>query len=186
MDRQSDIDYFIIVDAKRLWIVRTFFSVLVKVLRALRLGKFFCPNYVVTSRNLAIPDRNLYTAMEVITLIPVYNKEAYLEFLTENDWVREYFPCYRQNIAVEVIRYNKPFATFWKGGLFTRIDSGLYRFYKKRLEHQLSNGHLDIRPGDIVITPDDFKYHISNHKERILQQYEKNAAELNDRYGFVV
>ena len=90
-DRNSDIDYFVVTEPNRLWIVR---CILVLFRRVVLLNnrKYFCVNYYVTSDNLKIQERNPYVACEVASVKPMFNRELFEEFMQENTWVSDYFP----------------------------------------------------------------------------------------------
>lgn len=90
-DRNSDIDYFVVTEPSRLWIVR---CILVLFRRVVLLNnrKYFCVNYYVTSDNLKIQERNPYVACEVASVKPMFNRELFEEFMQENTWISDYFP----------------------------------------------------------------------------------------------
>lgn len=90
-DRNSDIDYFIVTQPNRLWIVRCIF-VLFRRIILLNNRKYFCVNYYVTSDNLKIQERNPYVACEVASVKPMFNSELFEEFMQDNTWVSDYFP----------------------------------------------------------------------------------------------
>ena len=89
--RNSDIDFFVITAANRIWIARTLFTAF-KRLCLFNARKLFCYNHITSDRNLEIKDHNIYTATEVATLKPLYNMELYGEFMRANAWVKEYLP----------------------------------------------------------------------------------------------
>jgi hypothetical protein len=91
MDENSDIDYFIVTEAKRLWIVRTALVVFRRIFLFNSLRNF-CVNYFVDTDNLAIPDRNIFTATEFATLRPMYGSLAISKLQNANSWVRESLP----------------------------------------------------------------------------------------------
>lgn len=91
MNKDSDIDFFIITSKDRLWVCRMLL-VLFKKIFLLNFKKFFCLNYFIDENNLEIKDKDLFTAMEIVTLIPVYGNDIYRKFLIENEWVYLYFP----------------------------------------------------------------------------------------------
>lgn len=95
MGENDDIDYFIITSPGRLWIARTFL-ILFKKIFLFNSFRNFCLNYFVTEDNLEIKQRNLFTATEIVFLLPVYNKQLLDEFLNKNKWVKEYYPAFRQ------------------------------------------------------------------------------------------
>lgn len=91
MQSDSDIDYFVITAANKLWICRT----ILVLYRFLFLGNSrhnFCLNYFISENDLLIPDHNIFTATEISTLIPVYNYDVYISFLDANKWYLNYLP----------------------------------------------------------------------------------------------
>lgn len=96
----SDIDFFIITKANRLWIARTFLHFYKKLTFISGNQRFYCMNYFVDELALRIPERNIYTAIEIMTLVPVCGK-GIKEFIEQNSWVSEWFDSYsRKNIVV--------------------------------------------------------------------------------------
>lgn len=91
MDKDSDIDYFIVTTAGRLWICRSFL-ILFKKIFLLNSHKYFCVNYFVDENNLEIHDKNIYTATEINTLMPMYNFDAFASFVQANQWTIDYLP----------------------------------------------------------------------------------------------
>tara|TARA_R110002049_G_scaffold290785_1_gene474394 strand:+ start:7242 stop:8147 length:906 start_codon:yes stop_codon:yes gene_type:complete len=90
-DDNGDFDFFIITKPNRLWIARTLLVFYKKVF-LLNSKKYFCVNYFISSDNLEIPEQNLFTATEIVTLIPLYGRDTFKAFLDANTWVLPYFP----------------------------------------------------------------------------------------------
>lgn len=65
----ADVDLFIITSEQRLWISRTFLTAFKKFF-LLNSKKFFCLNYFITEEHLEIPEKNIYSATELLTLRP--------------------------------------------------------------------------------------------------------------------
>jgi hypothetical protein len=91
MDENSDVDYFIVTSPGRLWLCRTLLALYKKIF-LLNSRKYFCINYFVDTGHLAIPDRNLFTATELLTLVPMMNGKCYSEMLKQNAWTKHFLP----------------------------------------------------------------------------------------------
>jgi len=53
---------------------------------------YFCMNYYIDEQNLEIPEKNIYTATEVVTLIPLQGDIQFVDFFTANAWSRLFLP----------------------------------------------------------------------------------------------
>jgi hypothetical protein len=91
MDESSDLDFFIVTTPGRLWIARTLL-VLYKRVFLFNSHKHFCVNYFVDSDHLEIEEKNLFTATELATVIPLYGGEYYHKLHNSNSWLPSYFP----------------------------------------------------------------------------------------------
>lgn len=91
MDENSDIDYFIVTETKRLWILRTMLAVFRRIF-LFNSRRNFCVNYFVDTDNLEIPDRNIFVATELVTLKPMYGETMIKEFFNENRWIHALLP----------------------------------------------------------------------------------------------
>ena len=96
--KDSDIDLFVITQEKRLWIVRSFMTVIFFILGVWRKGsdirEHFCLSFFITTKaldlkNIAIPD-DIYLMGWIHTLKPIINhNHTYERFLeANNDWVK--------------------------------------------------------------------------------------------------
>ncbi len=91
-DKDADIDYFIITTTNRLWIARTLLHLYKKLTFLRGHQHYYCMNYFIDQSALEIGDKNIYTAIELVTLLPVYNQEAILKLKHQNGWFAEFLP----------------------------------------------------------------------------------------------
>jgi hypothetical protein len=91
MPEDGDIDYFVIAEPGRLWIARTLL-IGFKKLFLFNSRRDFCVNYFVDLDHLTIEDRNLFTATEVMTLIPTFDGGTCEAFFQANTWAGEILP----------------------------------------------------------------------------------------------
>jgi hypothetical protein len=94
MDKDSDLDFFIITEPKRLWIARTLL-VAYKRIFLFNSHRHFCVNYFLDSDHLQLDEKNLFTATELATVIPLFGKEFYLRLHEENAWIAKLLPNYQ-------------------------------------------------------------------------------------------
>ncbi len=87
-----DIDYFIITAANRLWIARSLLHLFKKLTFLAGYEHYFCMNYFVDTRALALQQRNQYVAIELVTLLPVYGRAAINDLMVENSWIKDFVP----------------------------------------------------------------------------------------------
>lgn len=91
-DDESDIDFFIITSKNRLWIARTFMHLFKKLTFLVGKQHYFCMNYYLDETGLELKEKNIYTATEAITAIPLQGDTAFTNFILANDWIKKYFP----------------------------------------------------------------------------------------------
>ena len=97
-DENSDIDFFIITEADRLWTARSFMHLFKKLSYLAGKQHWFCMNYYVDEKGMEIVEKNIFTAMEIVTLKPMQGKEYFKRFIDANSWTKNYFP--EQKISV--------------------------------------------------------------------------------------
>ena len=106
MDEKADIDYFIVTALNRLWIARILL-VFFKKIFLLNSYKFFCINYFISTSELEIEEKNIYTAIEFATLIPMYGADIYNDLYESNQWIKKYVPNYPKRDVTNVPPFKK-------------------------------------------------------------------------------
>ena len=91
MDEKSDIDYFIITEANRLWLVRTALALFRRIF-LFNSHKNLCTNYFIDTQNLEIREKNIFTAVELLTTKPMFGKSTMVDFQNANAWTSIYLP----------------------------------------------------------------------------------------------
>jgi len=96
-EKDSDIDFFVILERGRIFTGRLFVTAMVHVLGRRRYGEKIknriCLNYFITTESLEIKRQDLFAANEYSFFYPLFGFETYRSFAKENvGWVNKYKP----------------------------------------------------------------------------------------------
>jgi hypothetical protein len=98
MDEHSDLDFFIVTAPGRLWISRMLLVTYKRVFLR-NSHKHFCVNYFIDSDHLEIEEKNLFTATELATVLPLYGCKYYPILLAKNQhWLNKQFPNFKPRV----------------------------------------------------------------------------------------
>jgi len=185
-DETTDLDFFIITEPNRLWICRTVL-ILFKKIFLLNSKKFFCVNYFIDSDNLQILDKNIFTATEIVTLLPMYNYDIYLKFISENSWMKSFFPNAHARKEEGVAKVsNSSMKRFTEKILMGKIgewlDTLLYRYtlnhWKRKFDWQPRNEfEVNMRTRKSVS-----KHHPQGFQFQVLKKYEERIRAFENEH----
>lgn len=144
---KTDIDFFIITKANRLWVARTFMHLYKKFTFLTGKQKWFCMNYYIDEAKLEIEEKNIYTAIEISTLLPMQGKTTLNAFMFTNNWIKNYFPAKTNNIEItpEIKKgfFGKALETLFNSGFGDWCDNRLMKItqkrWKKKEDRQMRN-----------------------------------------------
>jgi hypothetical protein len=186
MDEKSDIDYFIITSPQRLWVCRTLLITFKKIF-LLNSRKYFCVNYFIDSAHLELPDKNIFTATELVFAIPMYNPVVCARFIQSNNWRQTFYP-------------NKPFPVLppppsllspvkqlleWVlGGAWgERLDNWCFRttlrYWKKKFVH-FDESEFDLNFRSRKHTS---KHHPGGFQFRVLKAHADKISAFSEKHG---
>lgn len=171
-DAQSDIDYFVITKANRLWLSRTIFIVYYKTLSKIE-KENYCLNYFISEADLLIPDKNDFVATELAYLLPTVNYPLYKRILKENSWYKTKFLNKGELSDLNCIETPAPMFKrvtefMFKGKFGDWIDDQLLyitlkHWQKKYPELSRQDFELQFRSRKHVC-----KYHSKGHQNKVL------------------
>lgn len=178
-DEKSDIDFFIITKANRLWLARTLMHLFKKFTFITGKQHWFCMNYYIDEQALEIKEKNIFTAVEVATVLPLQGEFIFRNFFKENRWAKEYFPQHlRWNDIVKDQKYSiQSIRIIRKNGIGEKINEWLMNMtikrWQKKTERRLrsySGELMGLDAGIHYAKPDP-----SNLQRKILYRFEKEV-----------
>jgi len=141
-EEKTDIDFFIITAVNRLWIARTILHLFYKLNIFTGRQRWFCLNYYVDEAAQEIVEKNIFTAIEIATLLPMQGKATLANFMKANEWKNNYFPNCKNNTTATPIIKKGPFATLVErlcnGNVGNKLDNWLMHYTDKRWKKKVS------------------------------------------------
>lgn len=136
-NERDDIDLFIITSPNRLWIC---YLILVLFTKLIGKRETLCINYLVDENNLAIQEKNYFTALQMMQMVPVYDSGLQQKLIDENPWIIKILPNATFNGPPDRFYLLSNHASFKANGnhlrVFTQINRKIYRGYSKRLKRK--------------------------------------------------
>jgi predicted nucleotidyltransferase len=187
-DAGSDIDLFIITEKNRLWIARTLMHCFKKLTFLVNKEHLFCMNYYIDMKQLEIPEKNIYTAIEVCTLIPLQGDITFVEFYAANTWTSEFLPNKNMRIA-SALPLKKTFFKMLFEGLFSFspgnvLDNMLMKITTNRWLKKTSNKQLNSHGNVLSLLTDKHfaKPDPKNFQGKLLAAYGYKVSCLLSKY----
>jgi len=176
--QHDDIDLFILAQPGRLWLCRLFVLGVVKL--AARQGYVLCPNFLLSTDHLRLSERNLFTAHEVVQMVPLERNPWYGAFIEANGWVTDFLP------NAPVRETAGPGSTKWlaarlaAGLLSAQVFDPVERWEMRRKVRRLRR-RLEREGGSVAFSEHECRGHFAAHDARILAGYRRRMAEYGQR-----
>ena len=189
MDEKSDIDYFIITAQGRLWIARTAL-VLFRRLFLFNSRKNLCTNYFIDEATLEIEEKNIFTAVEITTLTPMFGKDLIHQFSQANAWCDRYFPnriiqneLSQKKEAWVKRSLEKLLSISW----FDKLDRYLMSYSINRWKKIYGN-YLETEDFKIAFqsTPNVSRSHPEFYQKKVLKLYEQKISDFEQQHEIVL
>lgn len=188
MDEDSDVDFFVVTEPGRLWVAR-FCVALFKRVFLLNSHKRFCVNYYIDHHNLEIEEKNIFTAMELASLVPVCGWGIYEQLITDNKWLFGYFPNYDTLRSGEVSDRTPGIRLFLEALLNpfgNRFDDWAFRIafkrFRKLYEKMFSKEDFDVafksRKGISKNHDRHFQKHITELYRNKIERFTKDHPQI--------
>ncbi|MBK9007541.1 MAG: hypothetical protein IPM31_11180 [Anaerolineae bacterium] len=90
ISKNADFDYMLVTAKGRVWTARAFALLFNRLVRPF--GHTICPNLIVSESALEWHLHDLYSARELVQMIPISGMDVYQEVMDVNSWVTEFVP----------------------------------------------------------------------------------------------
>ena len=187
-DENADIDFFIVTATNRLWIARSFLHLFKKITFLFNMQHFFCMNYFIDESEPEIIEKNIYTATEIATLMPLRGSKSFEKFYSSNSWTTNFLPNNYMRISLV-----KPITGSWiktvtekifnnKIGdgidsLLMKMTSKSWNLKTKRKKRNVRGVVMSLKASRHFSKPDP-----ANFQARLLQLYENNLNDIFNHY----
>jgi predicted nucleotidyltransferase len=185
MEEDSDIDYFVITHPNRVWFSRLMLM-LFKKLFLFNSKKNFCINYFIDSENMEINEKNIFTATEIVTLIPTFGRSVYEEFYETNLWVKQFYPNFPKRETKKILdRKNgvlKSILEYVLGKkLGDKIDDLAMALFDKFNKAKYKNYNQEEFKLAFKSSKKESKHHPKFFQKRVLVEFETKIKLLEDQ-----
>jgi hypothetical protein len=175
MEKNSDVDYFIITNPNRLWVTRLFLMLFKKIF-LLNSRKVFCINYFVDTETLEIEEKNIFTATELATLIPTYGTELYNKLCTQNSWIKEFYPNFSKRETVKIQEYKKSliksiFEKLLNNSIGDKLDDFAMNLFTKSNQKKYRNYDSKDFKVAFKTSKKESKHHPKFFQKRVLEAF---------------
>ncbi|MFM9840620.1 MAG: hypothetical protein ACKVOQ_20295 [Cyclobacteriaceae bacterium] len=186
MDEHSDLDFFVITQPNRLWIARMIL-VLYKKIFLFNSHKYFCINYYLDENHLEIEEKNIFTATELATLIPLYGKEYYHQLMIANEWLKNYLPNHAPRSTHSVATHHSSWIKRRIEGMFnlvgvTKLEQPLMNLISLRWKRQYQS-LLSKNDFEVAFKTKEYvsKGHPNNHQRKVLNLYQQKLEDFGKK-----
>jgi hypothetical protein len=187
-DDKTDIDFFIVTASNRLWIARTLLHIFKKLTYLFKMQDFFCMNYFIDEAEPVIVEKNIYTATEIATIMPLRGQNAFDIFFKANSWAKTFLPNkYIHQTPLQDIKKT------WLRHIFewmldNQFGDLLDNYFMKLTAKSWNNKTVSNRKNNkgILLSMDVGKHFSKPNpdifQKRLLQRYEKSLGDIFKYY----
>ncbi|MFZ1081349.1 MAG: nucleotidyltransferase domain-containing protein [Candidatus Kryptoniota bacterium] len=177
----ADVDLFIISEEERLWICRSFLIAFKKIF-LFNKKKFLCPNYFLTELHLEIPEKNIFTATELITLKPLFNEKKLYDLFAANQWISYFYPNFKF-VRPNLNEPSSPLQWFFElpmsDGHTAKWDNKLMHYFNGLWERRYPAIGHEKREFLFRTTPHASKIHPNDFQTKTLNAFEEKLRKEN-------
>jgi hypothetical protein len=172
---RPDIDLLVVTEPGRVWVCRRLLVLQVRLARLF--GDDLCPNYILSTGNLELDQRDFFTAHELAQMVPLKGEAIHRRMLEQNSWARRFLPEAfgpRQDGSHPGI--SGPPSRLLEKVFGLRIFDRWERWELRRLRAKLAP--IIGEAAEVVCSPEQCKGHTGLHRASVLTRYGERLREL--------
>lgn len=195
---QSDIDFFIVSTSKRVWMVRLFSNLILRVF-GLRTYKnkttnrvclsFFVDEKHLDLSSLRVANDDIHFAYWIYQMVPIYDPEKIHEnFLGLNQWIKAFLPHaydwrgyeYTKSVSVGKIAsvWRWFWETAWRGWYGDRVEIQAREWQKSRLQWEIIK-KAEAGDNHVILSVGIIKLHENDTRTKLHAEWKKRIANLD-------
>ncbi len=188
-DAKADFDFFIITKARRLWIARTLMHLYKKLTFLRGRQHYYCMNYYIDEEVLLLEDQNIFTAIELKTLLPVSGEHTLQRMFGVNHWIDHWLPFCKFRKQEQADRPNsvlkRLFEWFFNNKRGDRLDDHLMRISTRRWKDKEQKGRKNNKGQLMMLISGKHhaRFNPGAFQEKVLELYEQKLKKLNAAYS---
>ncbi|MCB9803179.1 hypothetical protein H6761_04205 [Candidatus Nomurabacteria bacterium] len=196
-NEESDIDFFVVAQKGKIWLVRLL-SILVIHILGLRPTKkssrdAFCFSFFITDdfldiQNTMMQRDDIYLPYWIMQMLPVYNRQnTYQKFIDSNSWAKKHLPnAYPNQFAKEVKAswfsklVSQILALLFSPPFFGRAFELVYRRIQARIigENLKEMINVDTR---VIVNEHMLKFHSNDRRELYYKKWRDRMSDLIEK-----
>jgi len=199
--QESDIDFFVVTEKKRIWITRFFCVLIIKLLgfrpkpgnaRDKVCLSFFVSEQMIDLENFMLKERevsgpepghDVYFVYWLAGLVPIYDqKDFYKKFIKENSWLKKYLPNHQPAKICQRRKAGRGFSWFYRdvvdmflGGLDSAVKKTQLKILPVEIKRRMN---FDNR---VVLNDRILKMHINDRRAEYRNRLQIKLYEIFEK-----
>lgn len=184
---QSDIDFFIIIKSKRIWLARLLITIFVSFMMRRRHAKeianraclsFYLSEDHLDLHDIAIEPLDVYLIYWLATLAPVLGCNIYLQLLVQNDWHKKHLPNFYPNLLSCRRSQNKKIIKQGQGANFFGdfLENISRLIQRQKMKGHINSNHIGT---EVVINDSMLKFHENDRRRQYFNSWQSRLKSLN-------
>ena len=147
--------------------------------RAFGARRAICANYILDEASLALGERDLYTAHQLVHLRPLAGGDVHRAFVAANAWAEELFPgAYARAIGKSAPPARRSLTErLLDLGPGAMLEALSRRILTSRLRRKIPPG---VDPSSVRLSPGRLKLHTNDHRSRTIERFERALTSVLD------